>query len=73
VIDQAQLLTTTPPTIFLPRQVARTELREMLEPYMALGAVVVTSVYHPPFWKPCIADETYNLNMYDKSSCLSSN
>ena len=48
----------------IPKQVARQELREMLEPWVLRGARVITSVYHPPYWEPAECDETYNLNLY---------
>ena len=52
----------------IPKQVARQELREMLEPWVLRGARVITSVYHPPYWEPAECDETYNLNLYTSSS-----
>ena len=52
----------------IPKQVARPELRAMLEPWMRKGARVITSVYHPPYWQPARRDGTFNLNLYDASS-----
>mmetsp|Transcript_63726 Transcript_63726/g.109435 ORF Transcript_63726/g.109435 Transcript_63726/m.109435 type:complete len:211 (-) Transcript_63726:69-701(-) len=52
----------------IPKQVARPELRAMLEPLLVGGARVVTSVYHPPYWLPSISDKTYDLNFYDAGS-----
>ena len=52
----------------IPKLVCRSEVRDLLEPYVRAGARVVTSTYHPDYWRAARTDGTLDLRRYDAAS-----
>ncbi|KAH8045848.1 thiopurine S-methyltransferase [Aureococcus anophagefferens] len=52
----------------IPKLVCRSEVRDLLEPYVRAGARVITSKYHPDYWRAARTDGTLDLRRYDAAS-----